>query len=579
MAAPQSTPLPDAPQRNESEDVFVEKANAFVAALEPFRQELQTQADFVNDQSEFIGETVNDNLTAINTVSDNIGKVNTVSGNIANVGTVADNVSDVNTVASIKSSVQTVAGVSSDVEDLAAVASDIPTVAANVSDLPAAAAMSRRMALYSRSLAMNPPLYNETLRLDYTNRAFGIGDAETGLIDEVVDFGNAHTFSRASSAWYWSANGKLVEAGPNEPRFDHDPVTGGPLGLLIEPQRTNLIPYSEDPTQTAWDYEDCAPEGTETVAGVTLSAVSTDGTAPFARIRVREGVALTGGSQYALSFLVRPGSPDLIALRGGGASASKFYVAISGLTSGNLSFSVSPGTDPELSMAWSDYKVLPSGLIYVELGLNALVDTTLAVLINVAFGDNGAYADAGAYGAFQLEDTGYSGTPSSYISTSGAAATRAADNAIRTLGDEVTGDAITIVARFTPLADMSLPSFYPFLQLEDGSSSSSGRSWQVFRNPGGVAGIGLGVRAYDVTGGNPVAEVTKSTVDGTVCVGFSSVLGGYTAVAINGETAEGVSDRTSFGEIVSLCRQFHSNSVAKYGHALSAEELKEMTTI
>jgi len=128
MAAPQSTPLPDAPRRNESEDVFVEKANAFVAALEPFRQELQTQADFVNDQSEFIGETVNDNLTAINTVSDNIGKVNTVSGNIANVGTVADNVSDVNTVASIKSSVQTVAGVSSDVEDLAAVASDIPTV-------------------------------------------------------------------------------------------------------------------------------------------------------------------------------------------------------------------------------------------------------------------------------------------------------------------------------------------------------------------------------------------------------------------------------------------------------------------
>lgn len=50
MAAPQSTPLPPAPQRNEPESQFVAKSNTFVAALEPHRQELQAQADFV-DQS------------------------------------------------------------------------------------------------------------------------------------------------------------------------------------------------------------------------------------------------------------------------------------------------------------------------------------------------------------------------------------------------------------------------------------------------------------------------------------------------------------------------------------------------
>lgn len=52
MTAPQSTPLPPAPQRNEPESVFIPKANAFVAAQEPFRIELQEQADFVNVESQ-----------------------------------------------------------------------------------------------------------------------------------------------------------------------------------------------------------------------------------------------------------------------------------------------------------------------------------------------------------------------------------------------------------------------------------------------------------------------------------------------------------------------------------------------
>jgi hypothetical protein len=48
MAAPQSTALPTAPQRNEGEADFISKSNAFVAALEPFRVDLQAQADFNN---------------------------------------------------------------------------------------------------------------------------------------------------------------------------------------------------------------------------------------------------------------------------------------------------------------------------------------------------------------------------------------------------------------------------------------------------------------------------------------------------------------------------------------------------
>jgi len=58
--------------------------------------------------------------------------------------------------------------------------------------------------------------------------------------------------TRASKATYFDADGVLQTADNDEPRFDHDPVTGEPLGLLIERQATNLLRWSEDLTNAAW---------------------------------------------------------------------------------------------------------------------------------------------------------------------------------------------------------------------------------------------------------------------------------------------------------------------------------------
>lgn len=46
---------------------------------------------------------------------------------------------------------------------------------------------------------------------------------------------------------------KLMTAAADHARFDHDPLTGESKGLLIEEQRTNLIAYSEDFTQSFWN--------------------------------------------------------------------------------------------------------------------------------------------------------------------------------------------------------------------------------------------------------------------------------------------------------------------------------------
>jgi hypothetical protein len=74
-----------------------------------------------------------------------------------------------------------------------------------------------------------------------------------------LDFANSKaldgriTFTRNSTGTYVGANGLIQTAPINAPRFDHDPVTGESLGLLIEEQRTNKFSYSEQFVNTGWD--------------------------------------------------------------------------------------------------------------------------------------------------------------------------------------------------------------------------------------------------------------------------------------------------------------------------------------
>ena len=62
------------------------------------------------------------------------------------------------------------------------------------------------------------------------------------------------TFTRNSTATYVGSDGLIKTVVAGEARFDHDPVTGECLGLLIEEGRTNSFEYSEDFSQTThWD--------------------------------------------------------------------------------------------------------------------------------------------------------------------------------------------------------------------------------------------------------------------------------------------------------------------------------------
>jgi hypothetical protein len=63
--------------------------------------------------------------------------------------------------------------------------------------------------------------------------------------------GPTPVFTRASTATFIGSNGLIQSAAANEPRFEHDPLTGVCGGLLLEQSRTNQIRHSED-LGTTW---------------------------------------------------------------------------------------------------------------------------------------------------------------------------------------------------------------------------------------------------------------------------------------------------------------------------------------
>jgi len=69
-------------------------------------------------------------------------------------------------------------------------------------------------------------------------------DFTTGVLD------SRFTFTRASTtATYINSSGYVASASTDVPRFDYDPTTLAPRGLLVEGQNSNIVTYSGDLTQ------------------------------------------------------------------------------------------------------------------------------------------------------------------------------------------------------------------------------------------------------------------------------------------------------------------------------------------
>ena len=232
------------------------------------------------------------------------------------------------------------------------------------------------------------------------------------------------TFTRGSTGTYFGSDGIMRTAGVNEPRFDHDPVTGQSLGLLIEESRSNLVAYSEDFNQGIW-----------TKVGVTISANST--TSPTGELTADTLVENTSTGTHRCVI-----APTI-------ANTTVYTVSVYAKQAGRTNFRLSLGSGL-------------TGEVIVNLSNGIVASSTGATNIIIQNVGNGWYrisftaaASTGTTGQVQVQlvqgtiTTSYSGDgtsgiyvwgaqleagalPTSYIPTTASTVTRSADNASMT---------------------------------------------------------------------------------------------------------------------------------------------------
>ena len=247
-----------------------------------------------------------------------------------------------------------------------------------------------------------------TLTLDFT----------TGVLDPRL------TFTRSSTATYIGADGlvKTMAAAPtNDPtkaRFDHDPITLEPRGLLIEGQATNLLWQSADWTVSPW-----SKPATITWDGSTF-ATAPDGTTSAKQITV------TGGSSASIAQAVTTGTNRTISLWLRAGSLTSFSVGAfdsAGTTWGNNADSTcriisGPGNAPvqQVGGLWSITGLSTTQWTRVQI----FRSTTYTNLLAYPGSSSGTINGTAYAWGFQMED---GNGASSLIPTGAGQATRNQD--------------------------------------------------------------------------------------------------------------------------------------------------------
>lgn len=231
--------------------------------------------------------------------------------------------------------------------------------------------------------------------------------------------------SRASIGTYTDSTGVLRTAAINEVRYDHGLVDGVwiPKGLLLEPQRTNLLTYSDNLTHPSWakshvtlvDSQALFPNLGVPVFKMVESAIS--GVHYFDSINNVAG----DNKDYMFSIYAKAAEKYLLSIYfidpNGIIAASNVGVS---LTTGELSGQGTPNTKVSmLSDGW------------MRISLKARPAAGL-VKVRMLFGST-TYLGDGVSGVYvaapQLEEipAGQSPEPTSYIKTEATAVTRSAD--------------------------------------------------------------------------------------------------------------------------------------------------------
>jgi hypothetical protein len=251
------------------------------------------------------------------------------------------------------------------------------------------------------------PTFRPILNLDF---------AKTKALDPRV------TFTRASTGTFVGSNGLIQTAASGTARFDHNPATGESLGLLVEEARTNAALYSDLSSNNVISNATqglnaaTSPDGLFTASLITATSISNN---------FYQATSVTSGSAYSYSIFVKAGT----------ASYVEFSIfGQIGFTNTRLTFGtgqISGEQSANLSVT-----AYPGGWFRVTWGFVSNATSIRGLNLRTADGTSyyawGRQHEAGSF-------------PTSYIPTSGATVTRAAD--VATVSN--TGSSIFPTSAFT----------------------------------------------------------------------------------------------------------------------------------
>ena len=275
--------------------------------------------------------------------------------------------------------------------------------------------------------------------IDYGRPSLFLDFAKRKSLVDAISRNNLITFTRSSTGTYVGSDGYIKTAAADEPRFDHDPVTGESLGLLIEESRFNrhlnsnisgVIIYNPFGSFTkSTDNTILTPYGD--FSGVAKITTLKNPVGGFATGRWGSSVGtMAAGTTYTFSFFIK-GQQSLVNLLRAGYQVFSPTYEESAISVGSLSSQTYPNDWKRYYWTYTPQNT-QTGIFYLGIQIGNIPVGT----IYYTFG-------------FQLEQGSF---PTSYIPTSGSAVTRQPDN-IKITGTNFTdfynSDEGTIYSEYT----------------------------------------------------------------------------------------------------------------------------------
>ena len=373
------------------------------------------------------------------------------------------------------------------------------------------------------------------------------------------------------------------------PRIEYD-AAGAVKGLLIEEARTNLITYSSDLFNADWFRNSgVAPSAAINQLGLNMTTLTDANATSFGNINNYLGSTLVPSTVYTMSGYVarNPSATSQASIR--------VQQNDSVLSSQYSGISIDPTDGTFGNSSWTSglisRNVVPYGpdlyFWYVTFTTTANITTSYCQVFpahyDLSGGSGASVVGSNSFGGLQIENGGF---PSSYIPTTGAAATRAADVAtIPTSAFGYNSEGGTVVVDF----NMSFDGTNYARVWEIGSTINNQDRINLFGHAP-IGKIGTGLFTAGVSQGGVNASTGNTSPVGPLKVAFAwrendlaTVQDGGAVLTDSVATITGGNPRTvlALGAQSSASVDFmngHIKSIQYYPRRLTNAQLQELTT-